>query len=151
MKKILITTAIAGALLFNGVSAEAHCPYKHKPCMDVKNEQIKNRIDSINIELSAINSRLDIINSYETEKKYHEVRLRSIELYKDLPTERIDKINRKIPSHEGIIENGDEKMIDRIYLGADIHISSDLRDGETAVRIIKNFSCVFNNSIFCFK
>lgn len=30
-------------------------------------------------------------------------------------------------------------MIDRIYLGADIHIPSDLRDVETAVRIIKNF------------
>ena len=41
MKKILITTAIAGALLFNGVSAEAHCPHKHKPCMHVKNEQRK--------------------------------------------------------------------------------------------------------------
>lgn len=41
MKKILITTAIAGALLFSGVSAEAHCPHKHKPCFDVKNEQIK--------------------------------------------------------------------------------------------------------------
>ena len=30
-------------------------------------------------------------------------------------------------------------MIGRIYLGADIHIPSDLRDVETAVRIIKNF------------
>jgi len=68
-----------------------------------ENEQIKNRIDSINTELSAINSRLDIINSYETEKKYHEVRLRSIELYKDLEDSHVcplcsSPIKEKTPS-----------------------------------------------------
>lgn len=71
------------------------------------NEQIKNRITNINKELTAINSRLDIINSYEEEKKYHEVRLRSIELYKDLTENHVcplceSPINTKIPNIECI-------------------------------------------------
>lgn len=73
------------------------------------NEQIKNRINSINKELLAINSRLDIINSYEEEKKYHEVRLRSIELYKDLTENHVcplceSPINTKTPNIECIEE-----------------------------------------------
>jgi len=41
MKKILMTTAIAGALLFSAVGAEAHCPHKHKPCAKPGFEHMK--------------------------------------------------------------------------------------------------------------